>query len=182
MIFQRSIIAAVLGGLLLTPFSVLAVSTKTSRKPLPYGAPVELRVPRLGIKAKVEKTSIDRQGQLEAPKNRQHVGWYRHGIAPGERGNAVIGGHVDSYEGPAVFRNLHRLRRGDTVEVKNDFGRVSRFRVTGVGTYVNGELPLQRVVGKSRGFNLNLYTCTGSFDRSVRNYSHRVVAFTKLVK
>lgn len=151
-------------------------------KPVGYGAPVELRIPRLGVKAKIEKTTVDRKGQLTAPKDPDRVGWYRNGTVPGKRGNAVIGGHVDWYDGPAVFAQLRRLRKGDVVEVKNDHGKILKFRVTGTGVYYNGHTPVAQITGPTRGFNLNLYTCTGQFDRSQRNYSHRVVVYTELIR
>lgn len=175
--------ATIIVILVLTVAPSMALARTTAKpKVVPYGVPVDLRIPRLGVKASIEKTGVDRAGQLEAPKNPKQVGWYRNGTIPGKRGNAVIGGHVDWYDGPAVFRGLGRLRRGDIVEVKNDYGRVLKFRVTDVGTYVNGALPLQRVVGKSRGYNLNLYTCDGVFDRNARDYSRRVIVYTELVR
>ncbi|MBI4426152.1 MAG: class F sortase [Candidatus Kerfeldbacteria bacterium] len=162
----------------------VTVSARTNRKPtvVPYGAPVELRIPKLSVTTKIEKTGINRQGVLEAPKNPKQAGWYRHGAIPGKQGNAVIGGHVDWYNGPAVFRRLGQLRRGDMVEVKNDHGQVLKFRVTGVGSYYNGSVPLARITGPTKKQALNLYTCTGRFNRSAKNYSHRVVVFTELVR
>jgi sortase (surface protein transpeptidase) len=178
--FLHTLIFCSLIGLLVSPATVVAATRPN--KPLPYGAPVELRIPKIGVTSKVEKTSTNRQGQLEAPKKPSQVGWYRNGTVPGKRGNAVIGGHVDWYTGPAVFQGLGRLRRGDLVEVENDHGRVLKFRVTKVGTYYNGSMPVAQITGPTTKFALNLYTCTGSYNRSAKNYSHRVVVFTELVR
>ncbi|MBI4092816.1 MAG: class F sortase [Candidatus Kerfeldbacteria bacterium] len=156
--------------------------SKRSVKPVAYGAPVLFRIPRLGIKAAVEKTSIDSKGQLAAPRDPKKVGWYRNGTIPGKRGNALIAGHVDWYDGPAVFWKLRSIRRGDVVEVVNDYGQVLRFRVVATGAYKNGSLPMDRMVRKTRAFHLNLYTCGGAFNRTERNYSHRVVVFTELIR
>ncbi len=181
MYWRKIITTVVIVSLASPPLSALARTT-AKPKTVPYGAPMELRIPKLGLKAKVEKTSVDRQGQLEAPKNPKQVGWYRNGAVPGKPGNAVIGGHVDWYDGPAVFRSLGRLRRGDVVEVKNDHGRVLKFRVTAVGIYYNGSVPVAQITGPTKKRGLNLYTCTGSFNRSAKNYSHRVVVFTELIR
>lgn len=151
-------------------------------KPVPYGAPVKLMIPKIGVKAVVEYTGIDRRGALEAPQDPMKVGWYRHGAQPGGQGNAVMGGHLNWYTGPGVFQSLGRLRTGDTVEVVNDFGKTLRFRVTRVATYQNGAIPLKDIAGKTTGIHLNLYTCTGTYNRSQRNYSHRVVVYTELVR
>lgn len=177
----RCVSSIVILLLVTAPVTALARTTGKS-KVVPYGAPVELRIPKLGVKAEVEKTGVDRKGKLQAPKNPKQVGWYRNGTIPGKRGNAVIGGHVDWYDGPAVFRGLWRLRRGDIVEVKNDHGRTLRFRVTGVGTYYNGSVPVAKITGPTKKQALNLYTCTGSFNRSAKNYSHRVVVYTELIE
>lgn len=178
----RTIASLSVIAVLVLPYTSSAAGSKVSKKPVPYGAPVELRIPRLGVKANVEKTSIDRKGELEAPKGPKQVGWYRNGTIPGKRGNAVISGHVDWYTGPAIFRNLGALRKGDVVEVINDYGTTLRFRVTGRGTYHNGETPLELIVGRSSGFHLNLYTCGGRFNRSQRDYSQRIVVFTELIR
>ncbi|MBI4090043.1 MAG: class F sortase [Candidatus Kerfeldbacteria bacterium] len=178
--FSRGLMVVSLLAWLVSP--VTAAAATRSSKPVPFGAPVELRIKKIGVKAKIEKTSVDRKGQLEAPKKPSRVGWYRNGTVPGKRGNAVIGGHVNWYTGPAVFQGLGRLRRGDIVEVKNDHGRVLKFRVTKVGTYYNGSVPVAQITGPTAKFALNLYTCTGRYSRSAKNYSHRVVVFTELVR
>lgn len=167
---------------LLIAASLAAPVHAASKKSVPYGVPVEFRIPRLGIRAKVEKTTVDKKGVLTAPKNPKQVGWYRNGTIPGKRGNAVILGHVDWYNGPAVFYRLNSIRRGDIVEVLNDYGAVLKFRVTEKSVYVNGSVPLKRIVGPTKGFRLNIFTCTGVYSRSAKNYSHRTVVYSTLVR
>ena len=58
--------------------------------------------------------------------------WDEPGNEPGERGPAVITGHVDSTNGPAVFYRLRELRRGNLIQVRRADGSVVRFRVEGL--------------------------------------------------
>ncbi|MEU4329426.1 sortase domain-containing protein [Nonomuraea dietziae] len=45
------------------------------------------------------------------------TGWNVAGPEPGERGAAVIAGHVDSRTGPAVFHGLRDLKPGARIHV-----------------------------------------------------------------
>jgi hypothetical protein len=120
----------------------------------------------------------DPNGTLEVPPlDRPTVaGWYRPGASPGEAGNAVVVGHVDTRDGPAVFFDLGRLRPGDTVRVTRADGRVVRFAVDGVGAYPKRNFPTALVYGPGGpGPTLRLVTCGGRFDERSRDYSDNVV-------
>lgn len=149
---------------------------------VPYGAPVEFRIPRLGVSGKVEKTTVDAKGALTAPKDPKKVGWYRNGTIPGNKGNAVMLGHVDWYDGPAVFYRLRQVRRGDVIVVTNDRGKKLRFRVTKVKSYADGTAPIGEIAGPADGAHLNVFTCNGTYDRATKKYSGRLVIYTDLVK
>ncbi|MBA3800695.1 MAG: class F sortase, partial [Geodermatophilaceae bacterium] len=47
----------------------------------------------------------------------RNVGWWKDGPLPGTSGNAIVGGHVDSETGPAVFYGLVSLQRSDQIMV-----------------------------------------------------------------
>ena len=117
----------------------------------------------------------DADGHLEVPPLDRPTlaGWYRHGVSPGETGNAVLVGHVDSAAGPAVFFDLGRLRPGDTVRVtRADAQAVATFAVDGVGSYPKDQLPHRRwSTGPATRPALRLITCGGRFDAVTGNYS-----------
>src|SRR3954469_11334251 len=94
-------------------------------------APRHLEIPAIGVSSRFEALGLHRDGTLETPRRWQEVGWYKPGPEPGERGPAVVAGHVDSKTGPAVFYRLHWLRRGDLIRISRaDRGHtVARFRV-----------------------------------------------------
>jgi LPXTG-site transpeptidase (sortase) family protein len=148
----------------------------------PVGAPKQLLIPRIGVRATIERTEMTKAGILLPPKSAHRVGWFKLSAVPGFRGNSVMAGHLDWYSGPGVFIHLARVKVGDTITVVNDFGKKISYRVREVRTYRNNQVPLQRIVGPSKGYHLNLYTCAGFYNRLSRNYSHRVVVYTDQIR
>lgn len=144
------------------------------------GVPVLLAIPRLRLSAAVEHVGLAQDGTMEVPKRYDTVGWYKLGSRPGERGSAVLAGHLDSKTGPAIFWRLGELRPGDQVMVRSDDGIERQFAVEGLETYRYDAAPLQRIFAAADRARLNLITCSGVFDRSAQNYDQRLVVFATL--
>ena len=139
--------------------------------------PVRVLIPSIGVNAPVVKLGLDRHGALEAPKGFAETGWWSGGARPGERGPAVIAGHVDSKTGPAVFYKLGRLRPGARVTVRLRDGRNVRFRVQRVRHYRKNRFPTKQVYGATRRPTLRLITCSGTFDRASGHYLDNTVVY-----
>ncbi|MEU8261429.1 class F sortase [Micromonospora sp. NPDC048999] len=146
---------------------------------LPRSEPVRVAIPRIGVDAPIVPVATDDDGELEVPPLEQPeiAGWYRQGPAPGEAGNAVLVGHVDSQNGPAVFFDLGRLRPGDTVRVTRADGRLATFIVDGVGAYPKDRFPSDRVYGGGADARLRLITCGGRFNPRTGSYPDNIVVF-----
>ncbi|WP_130340709.1 class F sortase [Micromonospora kangleipakensis] len=146
---------------------------------LPRSEPVRITIPRIGVDAEIVPVDSDSNGSLEVPPlNRPEVaGWYRRGPTPGEAGNAVLVGHVDSQAGPAVFFDLGRLRAGDVVQVTRADGRQATFTVDGAGAYPKERFPTERVYGGDAAARLRLITCGGRFNPRTGNYPDNIVVF-----
>lgn len=143
--------------------------------------PSVLSIPKLGIEATVESVGLDAKKNMDVPKLAQNVGWYNLGVKPGEKGNAVMAGHLDTATGaPAVFYKLDELQIGDEVSVKDEVGNEYTYMVTGKRTYVADTFPLQEVFGATEKYRLNLITCSGQFNNAANNYSHRTVIYSEL--
>jgi hypothetical protein len=69
------------------------------------GRPVSIAIPAAGVDARVVPVGLRADRTMEVPGVDQ-AGWYEPGPRPGEAGPAVIVGHVDSRDGPAVFFRL----------------------------------------------------------------------------
>ena len=91
--------------------------------------------------------------------------------------SAVLAGHVDSREGPAVFFRLHELRPGDAVHVRRSDGTVVDFVVDAVLRVPKDAFPTAEVYGPVPGPALRLLTCGGRFDPRSGHYTDNVVVF-----
>lgn len=143
--------------------------------------PTNLKIPKLGINAPVLQVGLDENGKMGVPESVEVVGWYNLGAKPGEKGNAVFAGHLDTITGaPAVFYNLSSLEKGDEIISTDISGKQYRFKVTRKEVYPFDRFPLQDIFGDSKDSSLNLITCAGVFDLTSLNYTQRVVVFSKL--
>ncbi|GAB4102479.1 class F sortase [Micromonospora taraxaci] len=147
--------------------------------PLPRAAPVLVQITAIGVRAEVVPVGADAAGVLEVPPLDRPTlaGWYRHGVSPGEMGNAVLVGHVDSPAGPAVFFDLGRLRAGEQIQVTRADTQVATFTVDDVRAYPKEHFPTTLVYGPADTAALRLITCGGRFDAATGNYVDNVVVF-----
>ncbi|SCF14986.1 Sortase family protein [Micromonospora coriariae] len=147
--------------------------------PLPRAAPVRVQIPAIDVRAEVVPVGADAAGVLEVPPLDRPTlaGWYRHGVSPGETGNAVLVGHVDSPAGPAVFFDLGRLRAGQEIRITRADARVTTFTVDGVRSYPKEHFPTTLVYGPADSAGLRLITCGGRFDAGTGNYVDNIVVF-----
>jgi len=144
--------------------------------------PVALAIPSIGVRTRgIVDLHLDPHGKLEAPTNFDRAGWYADGPTPGEFGPAVIGAHVDSKSGPAVFYRLGSLQKGAAVDVTRKDGSTARFVIDRVARYSKKDFPTAAVYGDTKGrAELRLITCGGAFDRASGHYVDNIVAFAHL--
>jgi len=143
--------------------------------------PVELSIPAIGLSVSLSTLGLNSDGTVQVPTDIRQPGWYRLGPTPGQLGSAVILGHVDSYQGPAVFFQLRKLVAGDQVDVGLADGVTTVFQVTSVAVYSKQAFPDQQVYG-SHGYSaLQLITCGGVFDSQTGHYLSNIVVYSSLV-
>ncbi|MGI8667343.1 MAG: class F sortase [Jatrophihabitans sp.] len=117
---------------------------------------------------------------LHPPTLYQRAGWYAGGVRPGAVGPAIIAGHVDSYQGPAIFFRLRDIKLGADVAVRDSLGVVRHFTVTDIQRYPKSAFPTEVVYGPTPLPVLRLITCTGDFDASKRSYVDNLVVSARL--
>ncbi len=146
--------------------------------------PVMIKIPLLNVEAHVEHVGKDSQGRMDVPRDYLNTAWYGLGSMPGEIGNAVIAGHLDTPTGdPSVFFNIDTLSIGDEIISIDKKGQEFVFHVTDVVTYDVDAFPIKTVFGDYTKARLNLITCSGVFDSNSENgYSERVVVFSEFVE
>ena len=143
--------------------------------------PVSIRIPAMGVSVSLSQLGLNADKSPQVPTKFQEPGWYKLGPAPGQMGSAVILGHVDDKNGPAVFFKLGSLKAGDKVDVSLADGAVVHFAVTTVETYAKAQFPSQKVYGSHGISGLQLVTCGGKFDAATGHYLSNVVAYTTMV-
>jgi hypothetical protein len=150
---------------------------------LERSVPVALLIPKLGLRSVVGEVGLGPDGQIEVPSGDAYddAAWYRYSPTPGERGPALIEGHLDTPEGePSVFYGLALLTPGDNVQVVRADGKTLTFLITQVSRYAKAEFPTEAVYGDLDHPGLRLLTCGGSLDED-GNYRDNLVAFATLV-
>ncbi|MCW7944768.1 peptidase C60 [Streptomyces hygroscopicus] len=150
--------------------------------PLLYSVVDRVRIPALQIDAPVMPVGLDLSGWVDAPPpgDPNLAGWFTGGVSPGERGTAVIVGHVDNSLGPAVFYGLGSLRKGNRVEVERRDGKTAVFEVYGNEVFDKSDFPGDRVYGNKGAPELRVITCGGDYS-SRYGYSGNVVVFARMV-
>ncbi|MFI2757707.1 class F sortase [Streptomyces echinatus] len=143
--------------------------------------PVRVRIPAIRVDAPLTGLALTRSGSLDAPpaKEKNLAGWYEAGTTPGETGTAIVAGHVDNADGPAVFYDLGALKRGARVEVDREDGTVALFTVYAVEVYSARDFPDEKVYGAAPGPELRVITCGGGYSRAT-GYQGNVVVFARL--
>ncbi|MFJ1545310.1 class F sortase [Streptomyces sp. NPDC088246] len=144
--------------------------------------PTRLQIPSLAVKAPFTALSIGADGRLNPPppNDSNLVGWFKGGVTPGERGAAIVAGHVDTTTGPAVFLQLQFLKPGSTVDITRADGSVATFKVDSVETFNKAKFPDKRVYSDTPSAQLRLITCGGPYNRKAKHYEDNVVAFAHL--
>ncbi|MFE0532403.1 class F sortase [Micromonospora parva] len=150
---------------------------------LARSAPTSIEIPRIGVDATIMSLGTNPDGTVQVPPLDQadQAGWYEPGASPGETGNAVIVGHVDSAVlGPAVFFDLGALTPGDTITVRRADGVPATFTVDSVTSYPKTAFPTELVYGPSDRPGLRVVTCGGQFDQAAKSYPDNIVVFATL--
>jgi len=152
-------------------------------RPLARSAPVNIRIPGIGVNAPVMKLGRDADGTVQVPPLAEHnlTGWYRYGPSPGQRGPAVILGHVDSATGVSVFYYLKNMHAGDKVLVTLADGKVATFAVDGLQRVAKDAFPTASVYGRAGYPSLRLITCGGPFDQATGHYTDNIIVYAHLI-
>ncbi|MFJ2226584.1 class F sortase [Streptomyces halstedii] len=151
-------------------------------QPLAYAPASRVRIPSIQVDAPLIDVNLDPAGWIEAPppQDPNLAGWYQNGIAPGQRGTAVVVGHVDNLAGPAVFYGLGSLEKGRRVEVTRYDDTIAEFEIYGVEVFPKDDFPGPRVYGDTGYAELRVITCGGGYSKA-GGYDGNVVVFARLV-
>ena len=145
--------------------------------------PVSVDIPAIGVNSKVLHLGVSADGMIQVPSlytQANDAAWYKYSATPGQIGASVIEGHLDTYQGPAVFFRLGALRPGDRIDVRLADGITAVFRVTGTREYPKSNFPAKAIYGATDHAALRLITCGGAFDNATHHYLSSTVVFASL--
>ena len=148
---------------------------------LPPSPPDRIRIPSIRVNAPLMGLHLTKQGSLDVPPaaKRNLAGWYEAGTTPGETGTAIVAGHVDNADGPAVFYDLGALKKGSAIEVARRDGSAALFTVDAVEVYDARDFPDDKVYGAAHRPELRVITCGGGYSKTT-GYQGNVVVFAHL--
>ncbi|WP_328789045.1 class F sortase [Streptomyces sp. NBC_00273] len=146
-----------------TPASAAPAAAPTA-DPMPASEPVRVRIPSAGVDASpVLGLGLAADGTVEVPSvaDADKIGWYTKGVTPGQTGPAVLIGHFDTARGPAVLKDVSRVRTGEEITVSRADGTTAVFRVRELEQVGKNEFPTAKVYGDTARPELRVITCGG---------------------
>ena len=138
--------------------------------------PAHLAIPALGVRADVQHVRSTATG-IEVPQVGR-AGWFDEGPRPGEPGQAVVIGHLDSQTGPGLFALLPGVQPGTGVSVTDAAGVVHHFKVVGKAQVPKATFPSAAVYRPSSRPSLVLITCGGPYTPGV-GYRDNVLVYAR---
>jgi LPXTG-site transpeptidase (sortase) family protein len=151
------------------------------RRNLQMPRPVRVTIPAIGVSAPIIPLGLNPDRTMQTPQGYSEAGWFRPGPEPGERGAAIVVGHVDSHNGPGVFYRLRALRRGDRIGITLVNGKKLQFIVTSSRDVSKQHFPTALVYRHTNRATLRLVTCGGRFDSSTGHYVNNHLVFAWLL-
>lgn len=139
--------------------------------------PIKIRIPDLELDADMDPLEVGQNQTLNPPTSYDRTGWWRDGPEPGEKGPAVVAGHVDSYKGPAVFYRLRDLTPGGEILIDRADGTTVVFQIDRVEQHSKSNFPTEAVYKQTPDSQLRLVTCGGEFDESAGSYRDNLIIY-----
>ncbi|QCX27894.1 class F sortase [Nocardioides jishulii] len=145
-------------------------------------SPVSISIAAIDVASDLVRLGLQSDRTVQVPEDADKAGWYELGAAPGQVGSAVILGHVDSSDGPAVFHRLGELAPGARIRVRMGTGDDEVFAVSRVETVRNADFPAAEVYASHGRPTLTLVTCGGEYDRARGGYQSNVIVYSERVE
>lgn len=146
--------------------------------------PRYLRMPSLGVAARVMSVEATGTGDIVPTQNIFDVGWLSDTARPGvNTGVTVIIGHTSGIGRQGSFTDLANMQLGDAIEIERGDGVVLKYKVDAVELFRYDKFDIRQAVrpytpGKA---GLNLVTAPGPYNIRTNTYEDRIVVYTTLL-
>ena len=161
-----------------------SVEEPSETKPKEYNVapdlPKSIKIPKIKKEGYIQLVGIDKEGRIAVPTNVYLAGWYINSVKPGEKGLSIIDGHRDGSTIGGIFRDLEKLKKGDTLTIEYGDSSIKEFEVVDLKILsVNDAYDFMYSKIEGIDIQLNLVTCGGTFNRDARTYDKRVIVRAK---
>ncbi len=145
--------------------------------------PKYITLPTISAEGFIQKAGIDQNNQIAVPDNIHMAAWFNKSSQPGKPGLSIIDGHVNGRVNDGIFKNLTDLKNGDIYTVELGNGAIKKFKVIGskavpTADAVNYLFSQEPDVTSQ----LNLITCTGTFDPKTHSYDQRLIVSSAYIQ
>lgn len=159
---------------------IVAPEISGNSKNQPTG-PSRLIIPDIGVNAFMESRGLTKDNAVDVPKSLWNVSWFNRSSKPGSPGPAMIVGHYSSY-GRAVFANIHKLKPGQKIVVRDETNQVYTYAVKSIDSYPQAQVPMAELLGdKQSKPRLVLITCGGQYIKGAHDFTNRTVIRAEIV-
>ncbi len=144
--------------------------------------PRYIRIPELGVLARIKSLGITPSGAVDAPKNIFDAGWFNGSVRPGSsKGSSFILGHVSGWTGPGVFKNINRLVAGSQFEIEKGNGEIIKYSVTKTEKLALDQIDMSKILSTevSGKQDIKLMTCSGKYNKETKTFEDRFVVYAE---
>ena len=155
--------------------AIPAATPASAATPTPrtYAPAEAIRIPAIDVNARVAEVGVQ-NGEYVVPKF--VVGHYVGTANPGEPGNGVYVGHVESLSSGNVFADLAKIKKGQEVLLYTGDG-LWRYRVSEIAQVPYDDVAVMAPTADTR---ITLITCTGDWDVRLHQYTLRLIVIAQL--
>lgn len=137
-----------------TPISAAEIAANV----VPNDAPKTLRIPAIGMSARIRQVGTTLSGEPIAPKNIYDVGWYEGSSRPGSDGAVLLNGHLAGPTKPGIFNGIEALQVGEKIMVERGDGETVLYVVKRIQQYTGGQIDMSTAITSvdltKKGLNL----------------------------
>ncbi len=146
--------------------------------------PVKIYFTSLEITTEVMPVGINIEGEMATIDDAHIAGWYynpNNPVSPGEKGNAIIAGHVRWKGKVGDFSKIGELTDKDDVVIEFDKGYTRTFRAVSNDIFPLNDYPDWVMKENSEDARVTLITCAGEFNHEIGTSENRNVVVLKEV-
>ena len=162
---------------------VRSQAPESSEEPVDEGTLPRLEIAGLDVAARIEEVGQDESGNMREPSASDVVAIYNGNPSPGESGNSVLAGHVDTrsdFQG-GIFGRLDEIAVGDGVDYYVDENTQYTYRVISREVYPYDDAPNSQIFSDDGEERLTLITCSGRWEDEAQTYDQRLVVVAERV-